>query len=279
MDPLSISFGIAGLVPLVASAIKIVRNHWTGIQGAKEKAATLMTELEALQSNLTALQSLLDSKTHEPGSVVCEQSSVLTSCSAACRVKLQALVQRLERPGWAKGKMHVLKWPFEEKEHQETLSELRSLTAWMQFSLSIGSHRLLSSSSAEVLSILGKQLSHFEELRDNQFELRRDLVERRETLQDRARERQGLLDWLSGLNIHAQHGKIQGDRTENTGSWFLQDGAFLRWRCDKAESRLLWCHGHPGSGKTVLSSVALPALAAPSLACLILPRLPIALWS
>lgn len=61
MDPLSISFGVAGLVPLVATAIKAVRNYWSGLRGAKEKAATLLTELEALQCNLNALQKLLDS--------------------------------------------------------------------------------------------------------------------------------------------------------------------------------------------------------------------------
>lgn len=253
MDPLSIGFGVAGLVPLVASAIKLTRNYWAGVRGAKEKVATLITELEALQSNLHDLQILLDSNGTESESSACDQTSVLLSCSTACRVKLDALVQKLDRPGLAKGKMGALKWPFEEKEHKETITELRSLTAWMQFSLSIGGYRLLSSSSAEVLETLRKQLSHFEEIKEHQIGLRRDLENQRSLSQDLKREKQDLLNWLSVLNVQAQHDKIHAARTQHTGSWFLQDETFLRWRGDRADSHLLWCHGLPGSGKTVLA--------------------------
>lgn len=253
MDPLSIGFGVAGLVPLVASAIKLARNYWAGVRGAKEKVATLVTELEALQHNLNALQKLLASNGLESESSACDQSSVLVSCSTACRVKLQALVQKLDGPGLAKGKLRALKWPFEEKEHKETISELRSLSAWMQFSLSIGGYRLLSSSSAEALEILREQLSHFEEIKEHQIGLRRDFEQQRELAKNTGREREDLLDWLSVLDVQAQHDKIQGARTRNTGSWFLLDEAFLRWRDASAESHLLWCHGLPGSGKTVLS--------------------------
>ncbi|KAL1854831.1 hypothetical protein Daus18300_011347 [Diaporthe australafricana] len=256
MDPLSISFGVAGLMPLVANAIKLVQDYWVGVRGAKERVETLTTELEALQYNLNALQKLLDSHTHGSGSMASDESSVLQSCSAACRVKLEALIKRLERPGLAKGKMHALKWPFEEKEHKETISELHSLSAWMQFSLSIGGYRLLSSSSAQVLELLRGQLRHFEEIREHSVELRQELKEHREPSQDLRRERQDFLDWLSIWNIQAQHDKIQGARAQNTGSWFLQDETFLRWRADRADSHLLWCHGLPGSGKTVLCSLA-----------------------
>lgn len=253
MDPLSIGFGVAGLVPLVASAIKLARSYWAGVRGAKEKVATLITELEALHSNLNALQNLLDSKGPESEPSASDQSSVLMSCSTACRVKLDVLVQKLDRPGIAKSKMSVLKWPFEEKEYNETISELRSLTTWMQFSLSIGGYRLLSSSSTEVLETLRQQLRHFEEIKEHQIGLRRDLEHQQNLSQDLKREKQDLLNWLSVLNVQAQHDKIHAARTQNTGSWFLQDEDFLRWRDDRAGSHLLWCHGLPGSGKTVLS--------------------------
>lgn len=173
MDPLSITFGVAGLLPLVASAIKITRNYWTGIRGANEKAETLITELKELETNLNALRSLLDNEGR--GSAPYDSSSVLVTCSAACQARLQVLVQKLERPSSAKGKLHALKWPLEEKEHKDTLTELHRLAAWMQFSLSIGGYRLLSSSSTEALKILGEQLNHFEEIKNNQVEMRQKL--------------------------------------------------------------------------------------------------------
>lgn len=253
MDPLSISFGVAGLVPLVTNAINLARKYWAGVRGAKEKVATLITELEALQFNLNALQNLLASNGDESKSSARDQSSVLMSCSTACRVKLEALVQKLDRPGLAKGKMGVLRWPFEEKEYKETISELHNLTAWMQFSLSIGGYRLLSSSSAEVLKTLREHLSHFEDIKQHQLELRRNLEQRLDFPKNVTREKQDLLNWLSVLNVQAQHDKIQAARTQHTGTWFLRDETFLRWRGDRAESHLLWCHGLPGSGKTVLS--------------------------
>lgn len=253
MDPLSISFGIVGLVPLVANAIKLARNYWTGVRGAEDKVTALVTELEALQYNLNALQNLIDS--NGPGSeqVACDDSPALLSCSTACRVKLHALVQKLERPGLTKGKMRALLWPLEEKEHKEALSDLRSLTAWMQFSLSIGGYRLLSSSSDEMLQLLRRQLDDFEEIKENQMELRRSLGQQQELSKESGRERQNLLNWLSPLNVRAQHDKIQAARTDNTGSWFLQDETFISWRNATSGPRLLWCHGPPGSGKTVLS--------------------------
>lgn len=181
MDPLSISFGVAGLVTLVTNAIKLASNYLAGIRGVKEKVATLITGLEALQSNLNVLQDMLDNDASQSKSSACDQSSVLTSCSTACRVKLEALVQELDRPGLAKGKLSILKWPFEEKEYNNTILELHSLTAWMQFGLSIGGYRLLSSSSAEVLETLREQLSHFEE---DQIGLRRDLENQQKVILD-----------------------------------------------------------------------------------------------
>lgn len=255
MDPISLTFGVVGLVPLVASAIKLARNYWTGVRGAKEKVATLVTELEALQRNLNALQDLMDSNGLDSDPIAYDQSSVLISCSTACRVKLQALVQKLDRPDVAKGKLYALKWPLEEREHKETICELRSLTAWMQFSLSIGGYRLLSQSSAEVLETLREQLSRFEEVKKQQISLRQNFDQQQKASQDfqQKKENHDLLNWLSNLNVQSQHDKIQGARTPDTGSWFLRDETFLRWRGACADSHLLWCHGLPGSGKTVLS--------------------------
>lgn len=240
-------------MPLVANAIKLARNYWTAVRGAEDKVTTLVTELEALQYNLNALQSLMNNNGPGPEHVARDHSSVLLSCSTACRVKLQALVQKLERPGLAKGKMRALLWPLQEKEHKEAISDLRSLTAWMQFSLSIGGYRLLSSSSSEVLELLRRQLSDFEEIKKNQIGLRQGLGQQQELSKDSGRERQDLLNWVSHLNVYAQHEKIQAARTDNTGLWFLQDEIFIGWRNALAGPRLLWCHGPPGSGKTVLS--------------------------
>ena len=47
-------------------------------------------------------------------------------------------------------------------------------------------------------------------------------------------------------------------RHEQTGAWFLNSTEFTEWSAGPV--RTLWCHGIPGSGKTVLASIAIDHL-------------------
>ncbi|KAK3943389.1 ankyrin repeat-containing domain protein [Diplogelasinospora grovesii] len=58
--------------------------------------------------------------------------------------------------------------------------------------------------------------------------------------------------WLAPVNVAANHKAASSLRHGETGSWFLDGGAFQTWLHE--DSSFLWLHAIPGSGKTVLAS-------------------------
>ncbi|KAL9595414.1 MAG: hypothetical protein Q9219_006457 [cf. Caloplaca sp. 3 TL-2023] len=68
---------------------------------------------------------------------------------------------------------------------------------------------------------------------------------------DQTREK--IISWLSPLNFRQKQDDVFSDAQEGTGQWFLKSKAFRNWF--KGQNVNLWCHGAPGSGKTVLSSI------------------------
>ncbi|KAJ7581603.1 hypothetical protein C8J56DRAFT_759141, partial [Mycena floridula] len=62
-----------------------------------------------------------------------------------------------------------------------------------------------------------------------------------------------ILNWLSGLNFESTQRDTFAKHADETGNWFLTHEKFLDWKNGK--SKLLWCPGKPGVGKTVLSSI------------------------
>jgi ankyrin repeat protein len=57
--------------------------------------------------------------------------------------------------------------------------------------------------------------------------------------------------WLSPPDPSTNHNVACQARHEGTASWFMQDDVFRQW---KSTGSLLWVHGKPGSGKSVLCS-------------------------
>jgi len=66
---------------------------------------------------------------------------------------------------------------------------------------------------------------------------------------------QELIKWLSPLNFNEQQDAAFGKRTGSTGTWILQSSEFKDWMDHK--SRVLWCPGKPGVGKTILASIVI----------------------
>ena len=64
-------------------------------------------------------------------------------------------------------------------------------------------------------------------------------------------DRLKILSWLSAIPYRQHHKKAYSEVLEGTGSWFLEDSEFLRWR-DSDQSAMLWLHGIAGSGKSKL---------------------------
>ncbi|KAJ7270946.1 ankyrin repeat-containing domain protein [Mycena rebaudengoi] len=80
-----------------------------------------------------------------------------------------------------------------------------------------------------------------------------DSVEREKIV----KERKEIFDWLSPPNFFARHADIFETRQKGTGLWFLRERKFQDWL---SLGGTLWCHGIPGAGKTVLTSIVVDYL-------------------
>ncbi|KAJ3498858.1 hypothetical protein NLG97_g794 [Lecanicillium saksenae] len=227
MDPLSVSFGIAGVLPLIAKVLTAAHRYMTSVAGAQKMISTLILELEVLQAAISKLENLLTSADLVDADVKFDQTSVLLSCAAAIEVKLQELLRKLVHD--ASRNMGHLLWPLTEKEHQKTMAELRNFSTWVQFALSVDGCRLLAQTSDNVVAVLEQQLKHFDALRS--------LDVRTEELVGAVQKQTQLLEDSTKLEARKQ---------------------VLDWRDGTAGSRVLWCNGIQGSGKTTLVATATP---------------------
>ncbi|KAL5315085.1 hypothetical protein ACEPPN_017736 [Leptodophora sp. 'Broadleaf-Isolate-01'] len=69
-------------------------------------------------------------------------------------------------------------------------------------------------------------------------------------------ERRQFLEWVSDINYEETFNEIIKKKHPGTGEWLLEHKIFRTWVESPAAS-LLWCHGKPGAGKSVLSSLVL----------------------
>ncbi|KAI0521714.1 hypothetical protein F5B22DRAFT_662043 [Xylaria bambusicola] len=73
--------------------------------------------------------------------------------------------------------------------------------------------------------------------------------------QRHAEQRQAVLDWLTPNDIEeAKLDVLNGRCYEGTSSWITQNHKFRTWLQRGRGNSVLWLHGKPGSGKSVISS-------------------------
>jgi hypothetical protein len=256
MDPFSLSVSIASLAGLAATTVSIAKSYMAGVKNAKASVAALVTELEALQSNLSSLDEFLHSVSGKD--MAFQRTSVLRSCTSACEGKLKSLCKKLGQLDDGRASRYL--WPLSEKEHQKTVQEIRAFTQWLQFALSVDGCSLLSRTSDDVLKILETQLESFSGLRsleDKTAQLQNTVRDQTHRIQDDrdTRRREHILNWLSKLGHDQKHHTVRSPRVNGTGRWMLERPEYVRWRDDLSASNVLWCHGIQGSGKTVLTYV------------------------
>jgi Cdc6-like AAA superfamily ATPase len=85
----------------------------------------------------------------------------------------------------------------------------------------------------------------------------RDTVFKLEARQVRQENRE-ILDWLTPLDPSAQQTDFISQRQSGTGQWLLESNEYINWKATKGE--VLFCHGIPGAGKTICSSIVVENL-------------------
>ncbi|VUC33634.1 unnamed protein product [Clonostachys rosea] len=67
-----------------------------------------------------------------------------------------------------------------------------------------------------------------------------------------------ILDWLTKVDYGPQQSDYFKRRQLGTGEWFLQSSDFIKWLASHKSA--LFCHGIPGAGKTIISSMVVDLL-------------------
>lgn len=160
---------------------------------------------------------------------------------------LISLEAKLAKPtGW-KEKRRLLIWPFEKSDVQSSLSVIERQKSLVVLALQGDNLEFNKIASRELLEISTEVEAVTELIRnygqENSYST--DLL--------RDHHEQKILEWLSETDFFIQKNDMMNKIQKGTGKWLLESRAFQNWRTGQS-SRMLWCHGISGAGKTYLAS-------------------------
>ncbi|KAJ7439204.1 ankyrin repeat-containing domain protein [Mycena latifolia] len=219
---------VAGLIALAGQITKLSYGYLSDVRDAKRTRGQYLAELSAFTDALLHAEQV--ARDAERLDVLPSRPSTLSpEVLDDCHHQLALLRQNLEGNSAADSRRFgrlksALVWPLEEqqmKKHIDMLHRFRSIFADYVSTSTLA----FSEASYGQLSILSRE-----------------------------RDRSQLMDWLQPPNS-PRHGPPTETACPGTGSWFLESDIYLRWRTN--EPSVLWCHGKPGVGKSVLSSLVL----------------------
>ncbi|KAJ9664592.1 hypothetical protein H2201_005104 [Coniosporium apollinis] len=84
-------------------------------------------------------------------------------------------------------------------------------------------------------------------------ELQAEMERQRIRQKENVAERESFLNWISKIDFDKIHDDVYATKHPGTGDWLLRTQEFGDW-LRSPNSTVLWCHGKPGAGKTVLAS-------------------------
>ncbi|KAF7344146.1 Ankyrin [Mycena venus] len=282
---------MADIVGLIASVLQLVstvaqaRTYIKDFRHAPQDQLSLLLEIGSLETLVKKVAERID-KSGQGG-----LSSGLGQFEKPL-IQLEGILKRLTNDLTSKGIYSRLTWPLWGKEDvQDGLDTIERFKSLLDLCLGMDiwdstqdigvaikdlaeeqrtNHRYMVHS----ISRLGRDQEEYHErtistLKDGNEERRvaegyivkntRDLVRSQE--QDRDAEmRDKIIRWYSPLNFFLRQGQIYSTRQPGTGQWLLDDTKFRAW--ESGTGNILWCHGMPGAGKTVLVSTVVDYLQA-----------------
>ncbi|KAG8525700.1 uncharacterized protein KY384_000460 [Bacidia gigantensis] len=224
-EALAVSSAIASLVTIVGQVSKLSYGFLSDVRNASKSQKMFLREVSALTEVFLRMEGALDVEQLD----LLRPSSGLRTALEDCQGLLLSLRRSLEKATEAESRVARFKssvrWPFDEKEVKGTVERLRRYRDVMVASMatdtltvSIATHRKVNS--------LARDRNHEE-----------------------------ITKWLENPDPPRSFTALYESACPGTGHWLLRHTVFSDWR-DGSEP-FLWCYGHPGVGKTILSSIAL----------------------
>ena len=254
-DPLSAAASIITVVQLAATVVRYLKD----VRDASKDRNTLLIEISSVTGLLSSLKDLAE--VDETYSSLLKTLSVSNGPLAQFQEAIEKLARDLAPISGPREVGKSFAWPFKKVETKGIIDSIERQKALFSLALQcdhLSGHPTVFYSSLEAcLRISHRTLSR---------EMKRDLVSvvngiaslqiSADILVQRSRSETEtkILEWLSASQHEKKHRDVCKQRIGNTGEWFLRSEEFCNWRSAQSEN-VLWCHGIPGVGKTVLSCV------------------------
>ncbi|KAI9812194.1 MAG: hypothetical protein M1827_004860 [Pycnora praestabilis] len=244
---------VIGCVSSIITLLGLAEEVSTFIREVKDSVGErkrIQDEIDAVRNILSSLKILIEL----PG-----EAYLLTTKSLGFPLtNLRTILARLAlllRPGVGLDKaVRAVKWPFQKEEAREILDGIERLKTLFILALQNDQVALtlaIRSQVAEIESGNSALLATTTVIQGNVESLK---------LQAHNDKEIKILEWLSTFQSGKKHTDVRTRRLDDTGQWLLAKEEFHSWRDDQQSKNLLWCHGIPGAGKTVLSSLVIDEL-------------------
>lgn len=276
---LSGAASVIAVVEILGKLFDICRTYSTSVKNARKDITRLRNEITALELVLTNVADIEDSGV----SGQLETLSLLKSPGEAlerCQDELNRLIKPVD-PGDGVQRMRkyglgVLKWPLANKDVDKavTMERYKSL-----FSLALtGDHMALSMMITRSLGDLSQRLEDVHAVIANtgkdttavKFDVaatrvdslairtKVDEIASTRTRQVKEKLSQDIIIWLWTSDTSANYHAACKIRRPETGKWLLESSQFKGW--EKSKGKLMWLHGIPGCGKTIMTSTIIDHL-------------------
>jgi ankyrin repeat domain-containing protein 50 len=236
-----------GLILNIASLLKlsntVLTNCWdyvVKVRNAPKDINKIINEVSGLESLLKQLSSLASSPENDPRLASLKALYALpTGPFQACTETLADAAKKLEKIAIGNVVKRRLLWPFEGDKLQELLDRLEKHKATFMLALA--------GDSLEIQMETNQRIQGIETQLDD-WEIHQ--------------ERNQISLWLSGADPSMNHNLGRKRCEPGTGEWLFDTNEFKEWK--DGRGGILWLHGIPGAGKTVLSSTLIERLKANS---------------
>ena len=234
MEPLGAAASIITLLELVHKITILCLNVRSRINNATPDLVRLINEVKSLRGILEGLVDLSTDDSIKDGArlrhldTLGEPNGILSECSSELR-EFETWLQKALNSS-TNTLVGPIKWVFKEKDVSRRLEGIARVKSTLQLGLAADHTQLLLESRSATLSLTNTvNSSHAKHYRRT------------------------VVDWLASLASQTNTNFQPKDSACSTGHWFLYGTEFEDWKA--SPHSLLWLHGIPGSGKTVLCSL------------------------
>ncbi|KAI9838432.1 MAG: hypothetical protein M1837_002487 [Sclerophora amabilis] len=231
-DPLSITASISSILQVTGTVVQYLND----VKDSTKDRNRLLLEVSSVVGLLYSLKDL--AMKAESGDALLASVRSLDSPKGPLeqfKSTLELLGSKLAPAHSSKKVRAAMTWPFQKGEIGEILSAIER-------------HKVLFS-----LALQRDHITLSEAIRDDVAIIREDINDLK--VATRNEDFQSFLEWLCHVDVSARHNEARRKHEPTTGAWLLEDLDYASWK--RSPHSILWLHGIPGCGKTILSSIVI----------------------